>query len=136
MFTNYFKIIYRNLRRYKSYTLINIIGMAIGIASMVWGYQTYRYAFSFDNFHPHPDQVYRALTFKKDGEGLKGVFPVAAVPLARQQFPAIKAATRYEGRGISLRQDTSETFSEQGHFVDPSFVQLFHFPLVEGNNDL
>jgi len=136
MFTNYCKIIYRNLRRYKSYTLINIIGMAIGIASMVWGYQTWRFAFSFDNFHPHPDQVYRGLTYKKDGEGMKGVFPMAAVPLARQQFPAIKAATRYKGRGISLRQDTSETFSEQVHFVDPDFVRLFHFPLVAGNNDL
>lgn len=136
MFTNYFKIIYRNLRRYKGYTLINIIGMAIGIASMVWGYQMYRYAFSFDNFQPHPDQVYRALTYKKDGEGLKGVFPMAAVLPARQQFPAIKAATRYTGRAVTIRQDTSETFSEQVHFVDPDFVQLFHFPLVEGNNAL
>lgn len=136
MFTNYFRIIYRNLRRYKSYTLINIIGMAIGIASMVWGYQMYRYAFSFDNFQPHPDQVYRALTYKKDGEGLKGVFPMAAVLPARQQFPAIKAATRYKGRAVTIRQDTSETFSEQVHFVDPDFVQLFHFPLAEGNNAL
>jgi putative ABC transport system permease protein len=136
MFTNYCKIIFRNLRRYKSYTLINIIGMAIGIASMVWGYQMYRYAFSFDNFHPHPDEVYRALTYKKDGEGLKGVFPMAAVPLARQQFPAIKAATRFAGRHINLRQDTSETFSEQVHFVDSDFFRLFHFPLVAGADDL
>src|SRR6202000_1037103 len=128
MFTNYCKIIFRNLRRYKSYTLVNIIGMAIGIAAMVWGYQTWRYSFSFDNFHPHTDQVYRALTYKKDGEGLRGVFPIAAVPLARQQFPAIKAATRYKGRDITLRQDTSETFSEQVHFVDAGFFQLFNFP--------
>ena len=136
MFTNYFKIIYRNLRRYKSYTFINMIGMAIGIASMVWGYQMYRYAFSFDNFQPHPDQVYRALTYKKDGEGLKGVFPMAAVLPARQQFPAIKAATRYTGRAVTIRQDTSETFSEQVHFVDPDFVHLFHFPLLQGNSEL
>jgi ABC-type antimicrobial peptide transport system permease subunit len=136
MFTNYCKIIFRNLRRYKSYALINIIGMAIGIASMVWGYQSYRYSFSFDNFHPHTDQVYRGLTFKKGSEGLKGVFPIAAVPLARQQFSAIKAATRYQGRRISLRQDTSETFLQQVHFVDSGFFRMFDFPLVEGSNDL
>lgn len=136
MFANYIKIIFRNLRRYKNYAFINIVGMAIGIASMVWGYQTYRYSFSFDNFHPHPDQVYRALTFKKGSEGPKGVFPIAALPLARQKFPAIKAATRYQGKRISLRQDTSETFSQQVHFVDPDFFQLFNFPLVEGSNDL
>ena len=136
MFTNYCKIIFRNLRKYKNYTLINIIGMAIGIAAMVWGYQTYRYAFSFDNFHPYPDQVYRALTYKKDGESLRGIFPQAAVTLARQQFPAIKAASRYEHRRIAVRRDTSETFSEDVTFVDPGFFNMFHFPVIQGNNDL
>ncbi|HXB32696.1 MAG TPA: ABC transporter permease [Puia sp.] len=136
MFTNYCKIILRNFRRYKSYTLINIAGMAVGIASMVWGYQTYRYAFSFDNFHPYPDQVYRALTYKKDGEGLKGVFPMVAVPMARQQFPAIKAAARFQGKNIAVRQDTGETFQEWVHFADPDFFRMFNFPLVEGHGDL
>ena len=107
MFTNYFKIIYRNLRRYKSYTLINIIGMAIGIAAMVWGYQMYRYAFSFDNFQPHPDQVYRALTYKKDGEGLKGVFPMAAVLPARRQ----PAAT---GSGRTITVPATSMISSMG----------------------
>ena len=51
MLNNYFKIIFRNLRRYKSYTFINILGMAIGIAAMVWGYQDYKFSFSFDDFH-------------------------------------------------------------------------------------
>jgi putative ABC transport system permease protein len=69
MLKNYIKIIFRNLRRYKSYTLINVLGMGIGIAAMVWGYQAYQYSFSFDNFHKDRDHVYRALTYKKDGEG-------------------------------------------------------------------
>jgi len=136
MFTNYYKIILRNLRRYKIYTLINIVGLAIGIAAMVWGYQTYRYAFSFDNFHPYPNQVYRGLTFKRDGEGLKGIFPMAAVPLAQQRFSAIKAAVRFQGKNIAVRRDTNETFLESVHFADPDFFRLFNFPLVTGRNDL
>jgi ABC-type antimicrobial peptide transport system permease subunit len=136
MFSNYYKIILRNFRRYKSYTIINIVGMAVGIASMVWGYQIYRYSFSFDNFHSHPNQVYRGLTYKKDGEGLKGVFPMAAVPMAQQRFPAIKAAVRFQGRNIAVRRDTSETLLESIHFADPDFFRLFNFPLVSGSNDL
>ncbi len=49
MFNYNWKIVIRNLWKYKSYTIINILGMGIGIAAMVWGYQTYRFAFSFDN---------------------------------------------------------------------------------------
>ncbi|MEP7253408.1 MAG: hypothetical protein ABI683_13535, partial [Ginsengibacter sp.] len=69
MFKNYFKTAIRTLWRYKSYTLINIIGLAIGIGAMVWGYQNYRFSFSFDNFHPDIDHVYRGLTYRQGGEG-------------------------------------------------------------------
>src|SRR5580704_3249055 len=96
MLNNYFKIIFRNLRRYKSYTLINILGMGIGIAAMVWGYQDYKFSFSFDDFHPHRDQVYRALTLRKDAEGLRGIFPMAGVQRAKADFAGIKAAARVE----------------------------------------
>ena len=83
MLRNYYKIVLRNLWRYKSYTLINIVGMAIGIAAMVWGYQTYRYSFSYDNFHPDRDNVYRALTRKDGSDGLKGIFPMAVLEAAK-----------------------------------------------------
>ncbi|MBC7828364.1 MAG: hypothetical protein H7122_11510 [Chitinophagaceae bacterium] len=66
MIKSFFKIVLRNLLRYKSYTFINIIGLGIGIAAMVWGYQTYQFAFSFDNFHPDRNNTYRALV-DKDG---------------------------------------------------------------------
>src|SRR5450432_1713478 len=130
MLRNYWKIVFRNLRRYKSYTLINVVGMGIGIAAMVWGYQDYQYSFSFDNFHKDRDHVYRALVYKKDGEGLKGIFPMPAVQMAQQEFSGIKSAVRYGERGLNLRYDTSETFAEEVHFTDPAFFDLFNFPLV------
>jgi len=56
MIKNYLKTALRNLWRFKSYALINIIGLGIGIAAMVWGYQNYRFSFSFDKFHPDIDK--------------------------------------------------------------------------------
>ncbi|MEI9807073.1 MAG: hypothetical protein WDO16_03860 [Bacteroidota bacterium] len=86
MFKNYYKIVLRNLWRYKGYTLLNIIGMGIGIAAIAWGYQTLRFSFSYDNFHKDKDIVYRALSYKAGGDGVKGIFPMAAVKQAQNDF--------------------------------------------------
>src|SRR4051812_7608919 len=115
MLKNYFKIVLRNLWRYKGYTLINIIGLGIGIAALVWGYQSYRFAFSFDNFHPDRDHVYRALTFKSGGEGAKGVFPMPLVKIAQNDFPGITKAVRLDSRGLNIKSVNSEAFAEQVH---------------------
>ena len=136
MFKNLFKIILRNLWRYKSYTLINIIGMAIGIAAMVWGYQTYKFSYSFDDFHKDRDHVYRALTYKKDAEGLKGIIPMTAVLQAPLDFSGIKEAVRWDMRGASVKYDKSDAFAEQVHFTDPAFFNLFNFPTVAGSNNI
>ena len=136
MLRNFLKIVIRNLWRYKSYTLINIIGLAIGIAAMVWGYQTYKFSYSYDNFHKDRDHVYRALTFKKDADGMKGIVPMTAVLQARQDFSGIKDVVRWDSRGASIKYDKSDAFAEQVHFTDPAFFDLFNFPLLAGNNDL
>lgn len=136
MFKNFLKIVLRNLWRYKSYTLINIIGMGIGIAAMVWGYQTYKFSFNFDNFHKDRDNVYRTLVYKKDADGLKGIVPMRVVTLAQNDFAGIKEAVRWDSRGLSIKYDKDDAFGEQVHFTDPGFFNLFNFPLVAGNNDI
>ena len=65
MFKNYFKIIVRNLWKNKLYTLINIVGLAIGIAAIVWGFQNYRFSFSWDNFHEDTHSIFRVLTRRR-----------------------------------------------------------------------
>lgn len=136
MYKNFLKIVFRNLWKYKGYTLLNVVGMAVGIAAMVWGYQTYRFSFSFDDFHRDRQHVYRALTYRKDAEGLKGIFPTAAVQTAKAEFPGIKEAVRYDSRRLNVKYNTGDVFSEPVHFTDPAFFTLFDFPLVAGNNDL
>ncbi len=122
--------------RNKGYTLLNIIGMAIGIAAIVWGYQVYRFSFSFDNFHTDKDKIYRALSYKEGADGVKGVFPMAAVKQAQQEFSGIEQAVRYEGRGLNVKYGEHEPFAEYAHFTDPAFFELFNFPLVAGTNNI
>jgi putative ABC transport system permease protein len=136
MLKNYLKIVLRNLWRYKGYTSLNIIGMAIGIAALVWGYQTYRYCFSFDNFHKDRDIVYRALSYKDGAEGVKGIFPMAVVKQAQNDFSGITEAVRFDSRGLNIKYEKEEAFAEQVHFTDQAFFDLFNFPLVTGTNDI
>jgi putative ABC transport system permease protein len=136
MIKNYLKTALRNLWRYKNYAFINIVGLGVGIAAMVWGYQDYRFSFSFDNFHPDIDNVYRGLTFRQGGEGVYGVFPMAAVQSAKNDFFGITEVARVNKSTVNIKSPKDETFTEVVDFTNPSFFKLFNFPLIEGSNDL
>ena len=136
MFRNFYKIVFRNMWRRKGYTLLNIFGMGVGLAAIVWGFQTYRYSFSFDDFHKDQDNVYRALTFQSGANGARGIFPMAAVKQAQSEFAGIVEAVRYDSRGLSVKYDKNEPFAEQAHFTDPAFFDLFNFPVVAGSNSI
>src|SRR5574337_2059232 len=62
MFRNYFKTAFRSLVRNKTYTTINIAGLAVGIAVCLIIFIIIQFQTSFDNFHPKKDHIYRVLT--------------------------------------------------------------------------
>ena len=126
----------RNLWRDKTYTLINMVGLSIGIAAMVWAFQDYRFSFSFDNFQPDRDHIYRALTFKEGADKVKGIFPMPLIAAAQNDLPGIEKAARYDSRGMNIKAAQSEPFTEQVYFTDPSFFTLFNFPVVKGTNNI
>ena len=59
-----------------------------------------------------------------------------AVQMAQHDFAGIKATVRFSGRGVNVRYDTSETFSEEVNFTDATLFELFNFPLVAGDGNL
>lgn len=136
MFQNYLTIALRNLRRNKLYTIINVLGMGIGIAAVVWGWLDYRFSFSFDNFHPDREQIFRAIVSKEDSEDMKGVCPLPMVLAAKEDFASIGEAVRLDSRGLNIKARQSEPFFHQAHFTDPAFFDLFNFPLVAGSRNL
>lgn len=136
MIKNYFKIIVRNLWRNKLYTGINIVGLALGIASMVWGIQTWRYSFSFDEFHHNKDQVFRVLTKMQGNDMLKGICPLPLSNLGKQDFSGIQKAVRWDSRGLDIKAGQNDPFAANVHFTDPDFFDLFNFPLVKGTANI
>src|SRR4030095_10957939 len=113
MFKNFYKIVFRNMWRHKGYTLLNIFGMGIGLAAIVWGFQTYRFSFSYDNFHKDQENVYRALTFQSGSNGVRGIFPMAAIKHDRSEFTQAEDGIRDDSRGLSVRYGNNEAFADQ-----------------------
>jgi putative ABC transport system permease protein len=62
MFKNYFKVAFRSLTRNRNYTIINITGLAVGIAVCMMIFIIIQFQTSFDNFHSNKDRIYRVLT--------------------------------------------------------------------------
>jgi putative ABC transport system permease protein len=136
MFKNYFKIISRNLWRNKLYTVINIVGLGVGIAALVWGFQNYRFSFSYNNFHKDTKSIFRVLSKAKGSDNPKGACPMPLAAAAKNDFSLVTQTVRWDGRQLAIKADQTEAFASEAHFTDPAFFDFFNFPLVEGSINL
>jgi len=101
MFRNYFKIAFRNLWRNKSFSLINIVGLAIGIATCLIIMLFVNNELSYDKYNEKADQMYTVF-FQGNVQGEKmneaSVMPPVAQTL-KKDFPEVEAATRLRNYG-------------------------------------
>ncbi len=136
MFRNYCIIILRNLWRNKLYTSVNIITLAIGIATIVWGFQDYRYSMSFDNFHKDGKNIFRVLAKPVGRDFLQGVCPGTLAMVVKNDFSFVKEAVRWESRSLNVKAAQSEAFESEAHFTSSAFFNVFNFPLIRGTNQV
>jgi predicted permease len=145
MIKNYFKIAFRNLIRNKNYTIINIAGLAAGIAVCVIIFIVIQFETSFDNFHSKKDRIYRVLTEYHHADAAN-IFFGRGVPLPmpaalKKSFPQIEkvAATYSEGNDqiLVLNNDGNpvKKFKEEKGvmFTESSFFDILDFKWLAGN---
>ncbi len=136
MFNNYFKIAWRNLIKYKTFTAINIIGLAIGIATCLIIVLFVQDELSFDRFNEKADQIVRVV-FRgtMNGEKMKESSVMAIVaPALRHDYPEVLDATRITNNGSQKVTIADKTFKDESFaFVDSNFFQVFTLPLIEGD---
>src|SRR6185295_2085940 len=140
MFKNYLKTAFRNLRRNKSYAIINVLGLTIGIAASLLIFLVIQYETSFDNFHKKKDSIYRLGTefHTQDGVGYSdGVsFPVGAT--LRIDFAQIKevASIFRNGDQVSIEQRNGQLkkLNEPNfYYAEPEFFKMFDFGWLAGS---
>ena len=138
MFKNYFKVALRNIRRHPGYSIINIAGLAIGLACclfiLIWVLDELNY----DKFHENAPYLYRV----EENQYYSGrvyhvtVTPYPLAPAIKADFPEIIEATQYVGVGGQLIRYGEKAFFETGiRAVAPAFFRMFTFPFVKGDSN-
>lgn len=136
MLKNYFKIAVRNLLRQRVYSLINISGLAIGMACCLFILLYVRDELSYDCHHPHADRIYRVgLDAAVSGEDIHAA--VTAAPLAAAlaaEYPEVEAATRlYKANRVLINHENRKFYEEKFLWADSTVFQVLSLPLLRGD---
>ena len=136
MIKNYFKTAWRNLMKSKVFSLINILGLTIGITVCMMIFLFIMNEFSVDNFHKQGDHIYRVMR-SFENEGKSGSVSYLSGPYAPALLNDFKGqilkAVRVNPTN-NLVTIGNESFNEKKVYeVDSNFFSLFTFPLVKGN---
>ncbi|HKO81431.1 MAG TPA: ABC transporter permease [Chitinophagaceae bacterium] len=140
MLKNYLKIAFRNLQRNKTYAILNVLGLAVGIAASMLIFVVIRFQTSFDDFHKKKDHIYRVGSEFHSQDGISysdGVaFPTG--PGLRIDFPQIKevASIFKNGNQITIEdrgKERKKLNEENFYYAEPEFFKMFDFGWISGD---
>lgn len=144
MLRNYFKIVWRNLMKNKTFSFINIFGLSIGLTCCLLIALYLNYELSYDKQHPDGNRIYQlGTTFVKQNE--EHPMPNTPAPMAgmmQQEFPEIEETVRLLGlfgedktliRYNENNNAAVSFYENKGYLADPAFFRFFQYNFTEGN---
>jgi putative ABC transport system permease protein len=135
MLKNYIKVTARIIKRNKAFSVINITGLAVGIACCFLILSWVRYELSFDRFHQNADEVCRVITEFHSTGGEINYTTTSQAPLAtilKERYPEIINSSRALS-WPALIGTKQKQFKERVWLVDPSFCDIFTIPFLSGD---
>ena len=139
MFKNYLKVAVRTIWKYKSYSIINILGLALGLAIFSLTAVFLEFHLSFNRFHKDSDRIFAVVEVIPSGTAGQRHSAITGVPLGNlllNEFQDIEDATRWIPTDrIVVRQDKNRFYAEEGtiFLVDSNFLTLFSFEMLAGD---
>ena len=141
MIKNYLKVAMRNMMKRKGYTLLNILGLATGMAVCLVIILFVAGELSFDNFHGNSDRIYRvALERQYPGRSTSyAIIPQSIGEAMHHEFPEIQQSVRlfnFQQEQGSFIRIGDKVFNERKlMFTDSNFFRVFTVPMLQGNPD-
>lgn len=136
MFQNYLKITFRNLKRHKGYSFINIAGLSVGMACFILILLFSMYEFSYESHHQNADRIYRV---NVEQHLTDQVFraQTSPVPLAEalyNELPEVIQFTRFQSlRTFLVRHEDQKYYENDVVFADHGALEMFTFPILKGD---
>jgi len=138
MFAGYFRTQLRNLLRGKSHAVINILGLAVGMASCLAITVWVNDELSYDRFHQNAAHLYRMWAkWDHNGEIMRSsLTPTPLGATLKDGLPEVVRATRFNQEGKQfIRHGERSFYDEEMALADPDFLEMFSFPLVRGDKE-
>jgi len=137
MLKNYFKVALRNLNRNRSYALINILGLSLGITVTILVFMFVKDETSYEKHWDGYDRIYRT-GIKANMMGQKMDAPVSPSPMAqalRTEFTDVETATRINPvrQEIMMRHEENKVYIQKGVYTDSCFFKVFNYEFVHGD---
>jgi len=138
MIKNYLKIAIRSLFKYKVYSLINVLGLAVGIAASVLIFLYVRDETSYDRFHANADRIYR-ITADWSNKGDSRIHqlgtPSVLARTIRDKYPQAESVAQLCGPigDVFLRYKDIGFKETEVFTAEPDFFDVFTFPLLKGD---
>jgi putative ABC transport system permease protein len=134
MLNNFLKTAGRNILKYKTYSLINFVGLTCGLALALLIITYVRSELRYDRFHTQADRLYRMRYQAPNGLEL-ATSPPPIAPVLKDYFPEIEEAGRVYLRNVSIsRPERAEAFEEPRiMFADSAIMNMLSFEFVKGN---
>jgi putative ABC transport system permease protein len=136
MLRNYLLVALRLIRRQRGYSVINILGLAVGLACCLLIALFVRDELAYDRFHEHANRIYRVVLEGSTPNTPPDNFAVTGRPVGPAllaTYPEVEAAVRIAPYNPSVRQRGEYFFDDDVFYAEPSFFEVFTFPLVEGD---
>ena len=133
MLKNYFKIALRYLRQNRSYSILSITGLSVGMTSALLIFLWVQNEFSYDRYHPQVDRTYRITSYLTDVKWVWATVPFPTAAAVQKEFPGVEKTTNILDRGLTF-QIGEEFFPEKkSAYIDSNWFSLFHYDFIEGN---
>jgi putative ABC transport system permease protein len=134
MAKNYALIAFRNMRRQKTFTFLNVAGLAIGLCLSLVVVRLVLSMYSSDRFHHHRDRIFRIIT-TESSERRTFELATAPMPLAGEldSLPEVEAVVRIKSGFGGPTVVGEEKLMTQGYFADFDFFRMFSYALEEGD---
>lgn len=136
MLKNYLKTSVRNLLRYKSYSIINIFGLTIGLATTLFIFLWVMDEMSYDQFHVKRDRIFRVMSNYIYPDGKIETYGATTAMLAdamRAELPELDEVTQATWNADLLIKHNNTSFTETGFYAHSGLFSIFSFPIVSGN---
>ena len=135
MLKSYVKIALRNFLKYKGYSAINIIGLAIGFACSFLISFYVIHELSFDDFNTKSDRIYRLLLSRDKEEQFSALTSAKYSPFIENEFPEVKKTARFftANNTANLKYENTSRKVNGFYFADSSALQIFDYKLLAGN---